>query len=87
MFARHEALRGAQASIWRTHDEGMFVVPKGALTMTARVGLGRMAQVARHGPGQLTDEVVQLSTRAAVVDADADDDLEALVIPTDRLHA
>jgi thioredoxin reductase (NADPH) len=55
--------------------------------MTARDGLGRTAQVVRHGPGQFTGEVAQLSTGVAVVDADADDDVEALVIPPDRLHA
>src|SRR6516164_2988359 len=66
---------------------GMFVVLKGALTMTARDGLGRTAQVVRHGPGQFTGEVAQLSTGVAVVDADADDDVEALLIPPDRLHA
>ena len=55
--------------------------------MTARDGLGRTAQVVRHGPGQFTGEVAQLSTGVAVVDADADDDVEALLIPPDRLHA
>ena len=65
----------------------MFVVLKGALTMSARDGLGRTAQVVRHGPGQFTGEVAQLSTGVAVVDADADDDVEALLISPDRLHA
>jgi thioredoxin reductase (NADPH) len=65
----------------------MFVVLKGALMMTARDGLRRTAQVVRHGPGQFTGEVAQLSTGVAVVDADADDDVEALLIPPDRLHA
>ena len=45
----------------------MFLVLKGALTMTARDGLGRTAQVVRHGPGQFTGEVAQLSTGVAVV--------------------
>ena len=66
---------------------GMFLVLKGALTMTARDGLGRTAQVVRHGPGQSTGEVAQLSTGVAVVDADADDDVEALLIPPERVHA
>ena len=66
---------------------GMFVVLKGALTMTARDGLGRTARVVRHRRGQFTGEVAQLSTGVAVVDADADDDVEALLIPPDRLHA
>jgi hypothetical protein len=69
----------------RTPD--MFVVPKGALMMTARDCLGRTAQVVRHGPGQFTGEVAQFSSGVAVVDADADDDVEALLIPPDQLHA
>jgi thioredoxin reductase (NADPH) len=65
----------------------MFVVLKGALMMTARDGLGHTAQVVRHGPGQFTGEVAQLSTGVALVDAEADDDdVEALLIPPDRLH-
>jgi thioredoxin reductase (NADPH) len=71
-YRRGERLFGA-----RERTPGMFLVLKGALTMTARDGLGRMAQVVRHGPGQFTGEVAQLSTSVAVVDADADDDVEA----------
>jgi len=55
----------------------MFVVLKGALTMSARDGLGRRAEVVRHGPGQFTGEVAQLSTGVAVAGAEADDDVEA----------
>jgi thioredoxin reductase (NADPH) len=65
----------------------MFVVLKGALTMSARDGLGRTAQVVRDGPGQFTGAVAQLSNGVAVVDADAEDDVEALLISPDRLHA
>jgi thioredoxin reductase (NADPH) len=84
---RRQYPRGERLFAAVDRTPGMFVVLKGALTMTAPDGLGRMAQAVRHGPGQLTDEVVQLSTGVAVVDADADDDLEALLIPPDRLHA
>jgi thioredoxin reductase (NADPH) len=84
---RRQYPRGERLFAAVDRTPGMFVVLKGALTMTAPDGLGRMAQAVRHGPGQFTGEVAQLSTGVAVVDADADDDLEALLIPPDRLHA
>jgi len=84
---RRQYRRGERLFAAGDRTPGMFLVLKGALTMTARDGLGRTAQVVRHGPGQFTGEVAQLSTGVAVVDADADDDVEALLIPPDRLHA
>ena len=85
---RRQYRRGERLFAAGERTPGMFVVLKGALTMTARDGLGRTAQVVRHGPGQFTGEVAQLSTGVALVDAEADDDdVEALLIPPDRLHA
>ena len=85
---RRRYRRGERLFAAGERTPGMFVVLKGALTMTARDGLGRTAQVVRHGPGQFTGEVAQLSTGVALVDAEADDDdVEALLIPPDRLHA
>ena len=84
---RRRYRRGERLFAAGERTPGMFVVLKGALMMTARDGLRRTAQVVRHGPGQFTGEVAQLSTGVAVVDADADDDVEALLIPPDRLHA
>ncbi len=82
-YRRGERLFGAGE-----RTPGMFVVLNGALTMSARDGLGRRAQVVRHGPGQFTGEVAQLSTGVAVVDAEAgDDDVETLLITPERLHA
>ena len=68
---RRQYRRGERLFAAGERTPGMFVVLKGALTMTARDGLGRTAQVVRHGPGQFTGEVAQLSTGVAVVDADA----------------
>ena len=84
---RRQYRRGERLFSAGERTPGMFLVLKGALVMTARDGLGRKAQVVRHGPGQFTGEVAQLSTGVAVVDADADDDVEALLIPSDQLHA
>src|SRR5271169_3853425 len=85
---RRQYRRGERLFAAGERTPGMFVVLKGALMMTARDGLGRTAQVVRHGPGQFTGEVAQLSTGVALVDAEADDDdVETLLIPPDRLHA
>jgi thioredoxin reductase (NADPH) len=65
----------------------MFVVLKGPLTMTRRDGLGHVVPIVRHGPGQFTGEVAQLSAGVALVDAGADDDVEVLLIPPDRIRA
>jgi thioredoxin reductase (NADPH) len=66
---------------------GIFVVLKGTLTMTQRDGVGHLVPIVRHGPGQFTGEVAQLSSGVALVDADADDDLDALLLPPDQLRA
>jgi thioredoxin reductase (NADPH) len=66
---------------------GMFVVLKGVLSVSQRDGLGHMVLIVRHGPGQFTGEVAQLSSGLALVDAVADEDAETLVIPPDRLRA
>jgi thioredoxin reductase (NADPH) len=84
---RRQYRRGERLFAAGEQAPGMFVVLKGALTMTVRDGLGRAAQVVRHGPGQFTGEVAQLSTGVALVDAEADDDVEALLIPAVRIRA
>ncbi|HEY1435860.1 MAG TPA: FAD-dependent oxidoreductase, partial [Casimicrobiaceae bacterium] len=66
---------------------GMFVVRKGALTMSQRDGLGHVTPIVRHGPGQFSGEVATLSGGVALVDAHADDDVEALLITPERLRA
>ena len=66
---------------------GIFVVLKGTLTMSLRDGLGCVVPVVRHGPGQFTGEIAQLSGGFALVDADADEDVEVLLIQPDRIRA
>ena len=62
-------------------------VLKGTLTMSLRDGFGRVVPVVRHGPGQFTGEIAQLSSGFALVDADADEDVEVLLIQPDRIRA
>jgi thioredoxin reductase (NADPH) len=66
---------------------GMYVVLKGNVVIRQRDGLGRMTPIARQGPGQFLAEVGQLSGAAALVDGDAEDDVEALLIPPSQLRA
>ncbi len=66
---------------------GMFVVLKGQVAISQRDGLGHVAPIAEQGPGQFLADVGQLSTRAALVDATAEGDVETLLIPTDGLRA
>jgi thioredoxin reductase (NADPH) len=66
---------------------GMFVVLSGAVAISQRDGLGHVIPILRHGRGQFLGEVAQLSGRSALVDADADDDVDALLVPPDQLRA
>ena len=54
--------------------------------MSLREGLGRVVPVVRHGPGQFTGEIAQLSGGFALVDADSDEDVEILLIQPDCIR-
>jgi thioredoxin reductase (NADPH) len=66
---------------------GMFVVLKGLVAISQRDGLGHVAPIAEQGPGQFLADVGQLSTRATLVDGQAEGDVETLLIPTEGLRA
>lgn len=66
---------------------GMFVLLSGHVAMTQRDGLGHVTPIAEQGPGQFLAEIAQLSGRPAMVDGLAEGDVEALVIPSERLRA
>jgi thioredoxin reductase (NADPH) len=66
---------------------GMFVVLKGQVAISQRDGLGHVAPIAEQGPGQFLADVGQLSTRATLVDGQAEGDVETLLIPTEGLRA
>lgn len=55
--------------------------------VTQRDGMGHVAPVVRHGPGEFSAEVGQLSGKPALVDGHADGDVEALLIPPGQLRA
>src|ERR1700728_2999238 len=66
---------------------GMFVLLSGHVAITQRDGLGHVTPVIDHGPGQFLAEIGQLSGRVALVDGQAEGDVETLLIPPDRLRA
>ena len=84
---RRKYARGERLFAAGERAPGMFVVLKGTLKISLRDGLGRVVPVVRHGPGQFTGEIAQLSGGFALVDADAEDDVEVLLIPPDRIRA
>ena len=66
---------------------GMFVILSGHVTITQRDGFGHVTPVIDQGPGQFLAEIGQLSGRVALVDGHAEGDVEALLIPPERLRA
>jgi thioredoxin reductase (NADPH) len=66
---------------------GMFVILSGDVAITQRDGLGHVTPVFRRGPGQFLAEIGQLSGRVALVDAQAEGEVETLLIPPERLRA
>ncbi len=66
---------------------GMFVVLKGTVAISQRDGLGRVVPIVRQGRGQFLAEIAQLSGRHALVDGDAEDAVETLLIPPGQLRA
>src|SRR4051794_1742835 len=66
---------------------GMFVVLNGAVAISQRDGLGHVIPIVRQGRGQFLAEIGQLSGRSALVDADADEDVDTLLVAPDQLRA
>jgi thioredoxin reductase (NADPH) len=66
---------------------GMFVILSGHVAITQRDGLGHVTPVIDQGPGQFLAEIGQLSGRVALVDGQAEGEVETLLIPPERLRA
>src|SRR5437762_10340021 len=66
---------------------GLTVVLAGAVAVTRRNELDRREAIVTHGPGSFMGEVAQLSGRPALVDAHAEERVEALIIPPEKLRA
>ena len=66
---------------------GMFVLLSGHVAITQRDGLGHITPVIDQGPGQFLAEIGALSGRVALIDGQAEGDVETLLIPPERLRA
>src|SRR5207244_3446058 len=66
---------------------GLTVGRAGAVAVTRRAELDRREAIVTHGPGSFMGEVAQLSGRPALVDAHAEERVEALIIPPEKLRA
>lgn len=66
---------------------GLFVLLSGHAAVTEHDGMGRITPMLEEGPGQFFAEVGQLSNRPALVDVTAEGDVEALLIPSEKLRA
>jgi thioredoxin reductase (NADPH) len=65
---------------------GLIVVLSGKVDITQDGGLGRHETIVTHGPGSFVGELAQLSARPSLVNAQAVEPVEALVIPSQRLR-
>jgi thioredoxin reductase (NADPH) len=66
---------------------GAFVLISGLIAITERDGLGHAAAFAEQGAGQFLGEIGLLSDGASLVDATAEGEVEALLIPPARLRS
>jgi len=66
---------------------GAFVIENGAVEVTRRDPLGRLAPIVEQGPGELVAEIGQLSGRPALVDVRAKTPIDALLISPENLRA
>jgi thioredoxin reductase (NADPH) len=66
---------------------GLSIILSGCVEITQRHQSGPNTPIVTHGPGALMGELAQLAGRPALVDACAQDAVEALVIPPERVRA
>ena len=65
---------------------GLIVVLSGKVEVTQDGALGQRETIVTHGPGQFVGELAQLSARPSLVNAEAIEPVEALVIRSQRLR-
>ncbi len=81
-FATGEAL----ATIGQV-SPGLMVILAGQVEVTHVDKSGQRVTIVTHGPGQFLGELAQLAGRRALADATAQEPVQALIIPPDRLRA
>jgi len=68
-------------------NPGLFVVLKGRALTSLRDGLGHVMPFSSRGRGQILGEISALVGRSALVDVDAEGEVEALLVPHEQLRA
>jgi thioredoxin reductase (NADPH) len=66
---------------------GLTIILTGWVDITQHDDSGRRRHIVTHGPGSFMGELAQLAGRPTLVDEHAQDEVEALIIPPDRLRA
>jgi thioredoxin reductase (NADPH) len=66
---------------------GLAIILSGEVEISQHGELGRRETIVTHGPGAFMGELAQLSGRPSLVDAYAEDAVEALIVPSERLRA
>jgi thioredoxin reductase (NADPH) len=66
---------------------GMFVLLAGAMSIIRHDAAGLEQLVIEHGPGEFAGEISQLSHRPSLIDIHAKGEVEALLIPPEKLRA
>lgn len=66
---------------------GLIIILTGKVDITYRDPSGERQLIVTHGPGAFAGELAQLAGRPALVDAEAREPVQALVIPPDQVRA
>ena len=79
----------AGESLWTVGQvaPGLMVILTGKVAVTERDQFDNHKPIVVHGPGNFLGELALLSGRPALVDAIAQEPVEALIIPSERLRA
>jgi thioredoxin reductase (NADPH) len=79
----------AGESLWTVGQvaPGLMVILAGKVAVTERDQFDNHKPIVVHGPGNFLGELALLSGRPALVDAIAQEHVEALIIPSERLRA
>ena len=66
---------------------GLTILLTGRVDITQHDESRHRRHIVTHGPGSFMGELAQLAGRPALVDAHAEEEVEALIVPPDRLRA
>ena len=78
---------GAALAHHRPGRPGLMVILAGQVDVTHVDKSGQRVTIVDHGPGEFVGELAQLAGRPALADVTAEEPVQALVIPPDRLRA